>query len=453
MSKMMVMSGGEMMKNDDLEDIIESHGLKVPPKRPIRDLANHLDDNLNPLPPPQSLPPGVQPPEDIPEGFDLSTVEAQEDGQFCVFKKLTLEGIEKIPVQQCVHKVDKQCYFSYVTQYTPTTEDECSENFKKKCYIEYIKTSVTETLEKCFHPMERICSPPKYGEIPNEVCQTQYETSCVTRYKDTPVVENVEECVKVYKKVCQDVPSEGYGVEPTQVCSKKPVEDCRTVAKTVYKKLPDTTCERLPFEACAPDNCVFVPGAAQCHNKTVDIGIDKPEEVCDLQPQRMCKQVYRLVPKLYPKEICEEVPREVCYTTLKNPRKVSTPLLTKWCFKPEPIEKPQPSYHPAPVYPPQAPVYPPPAPVYPPPAPVYKPLPSYPPPPHVFKPSYPPVYPGPSSHPPPPLKYGFKIVGGQPAPPPYLPAQPVSKLVPDFPFNQLNEFPSEPEIPSSSNSL
>ena len=45
--------------------------------------------------------------------------------------------------------------------------------------------------------------------------------------------------------------------------------------KTVYKKLPDTTCERLPFEACAPDNCVFVPGPAQCHNKTVDIGIDK----------------------------------------------------------------------------------------------------------------------------------------------------------------------------------
>ena len=40
-------------------------------------------------------------------------------------------------------------------------------------------------------------SPPRYGEVPNEVCQTQYETSCVTRYKDTPVVEDVEECNKV----------------------------------------------------------------------------------------------------------------------------------------------------------------------------------------------------------------------------------------------------------------
>ena len=49
----------------------------------------------------------------------------------------------------------------------------------------------------------------------------------------------------------------------------------RDSSKTVYKKLPDTTCERLPFEACAPDNCDFVPGPVQCHNKTVDIGIDK----------------------------------------------------------------------------------------------------------------------------------------------------------------------------------
>ena len=76
-----------------------------------------------------------------------------------------LAGIEKIPVQKCVHRVDKQCYFSYTTQYTPTTEDFCTNNYKKKCYIEYTKTSVTETVEKCYHPMERVCLPPKYGEV------------------------------------------------------------------------------------------------------------------------------------------------------------------------------------------------------------------------------------------------------------------------------------------------
>ena len=36
----------------------------------------------------------------------------------------------------------------------------------------------------------------------------------------------------------------------------------------------------------------FVPGEAVCHNKTIDIAIDSPEEVCDLQPQKMCKQVF-----------------------------------------------------------------------------------------------------------------------------------------------------------------
>ena len=62
-------------------------------------------------------------------------------------------------------QVDTQCYLSYVTQYTPTTEDVCSDNYRKKCYIEYTKTAVTETIEKCIIPMERICSPPKYGEV------------------------------------------------------------------------------------------------------------------------------------------------------------------------------------------------------------------------------------------------------------------------------------------------
>ena len=102
----------------------------------------------------------------------MHKVEPQEDGQFCVFKTLPIESIEKTAVQQCVHRfvfvylylylylhlylylyfyqpvvitnlivrVDKQCYFSYTTTYTPTTEDVCSENYKKKCFIEYTQT-------------------------------------------------------------------------------------------------------------------------------------------------------------------------------------------------------------------------------------------------------------------------------------------------------------------------
>jgi len=399
--------------------------------RTNRDTSQHLDSNFRPIRPrfgKQALPDGIRPPTDVPDGFDLSTVEPQENGQFCVFKTLPIESIEKTAVQQCVHRVDKQCYFSYTTSYTPTTEDVCSENYKKKCFIEYTQTSVEETIEKCYHPMERLCAPPAYGEEPAEVCQTQYETSCVTKYKDTPVVENVEECNKVYKKSCEYVKS-GYGTE--KVCSNKPVKECATVPKTVFKKLPDTTCERIPFEACAPDNCKFVPGEAVCHNKTIDIAIDSPEEVCDLQPQKMCKQIYRLVPKLEPQEICEDVPREVCFTTLQNPQPTTTPLLTKWCFTPEPEENEVSQGYGAPPpssYAPSAPVFPPPPPpqqsyaaALPPPVQVVDSYPAPPPPPPTENevPAYPPP---PTNYGAiqalaPPKTYGFKLVEPS-APPP-----------------------------------
>ena len=122
-------------------------------------------------------------------------------------------------------------------------------------------------------------------------------------------------------------------VETMKECQEE--EKCGMVKKTVIRALPETVCQKIPFEACAPDNCHFVPGQPRCHNRTQDVTVDSPEEVCDLQPQRMCKQVYKLVPKLTPKEVCEEIPREVCYTTLQEPRPVVTPLLTKWCFTPE----------------------------------------------------------------------------------------------------------------------
>ena len=209
--------------------------------------------------------------------------------------------------------MDTQCYLSYVTDYIPSTEEVCSENYKKSCYIELSKRSVQETEERCDFPRERVCtSQPTAGEPAREVCQTQYETSCLTLFRDTAVVEEVTECQ----------------------------EECRTVNRRRLRPLPDTVCQKIPFEACAPDNCKYVPGQPRCYNTTQDVTVDSPEEVCDLQPQRMCKQVYRLVPKLTPKEVCEDYPREVCYTTLQNPREVTTPLLTKWCFTPSPPPPP-----------------------------------------------------------------------------------------------------------------
>ena len=92
-------------------------------------------------------------------------------------------GIEKNPVQECIHRVDHQCHVSYVTQFTPATEELCSETYKKKCFVDFSKQSHQELVEKCYQPQERVCEPPKYGEVPNEVCQTQYETACITNWR------------------------------------------------------------------------------------------------------------------------------------------------------------------------------------------------------------------------------------------------------------------------------
>ena len=81
-----------------------------------------------------------------------------------------------------------------------------------------------------------------------------------------------------------------------------------------------------------------------------------PEEICDLEPQRTCKHVTTLVPKLQPSEECVDVPKEVsgvptpfchlndenfsplslqvCSRSKVNPRKVAKPVVKKWCYTP-----------------------------------------------------------------------------------------------------------------------
>ena len=53
-----------------------------------------------------------------------------------------------------------------------------------------------------------------------------------------------------------------------------------------------------------------------------------------LEPQRTCKHVTKLVPKLEPVEECVDVPKEVCTRSRTNPRKVKKPVVKKWCYVP-----------------------------------------------------------------------------------------------------------------------
>jgi hypothetical protein len=59
-----------------------------------------------------------------------------------------------------------------------------------------------------------------------------------------------------------------------------------------------TWCKKVPKKICAPDNCKMIPGPEECHEKTMVSTIEKPSEICDLQPQRHCRLITRLVPHL-----------------------------------------------------------------------------------------------------------------------------------------------------------
>ena len=59
-----------------------------------------------------------------------------------------------------------------------------------------------------------------------------------------------------------------------------------------------------------------------------------PEETCNLEPQKSCKHVTKLVPLLKPAEECVDIPKEVCSRSRTNPRKIQKPVVKKWCYVP-----------------------------------------------------------------------------------------------------------------------
>merc|ERR1712211_92739 len=86
-----------------------------------------------------------------------------------------------------------------------------------------------------------------------------------------------------------------------------------------------TSCEKLPVEICGA-GCVFEEGDEECHEKVLTSLVDVPEEVCDLNPQKICKFVTKLVPSLSPVHQCTIVPKETCILKFSQPKQVPQPL-------------------------------------------------------------------------------------------------------------------------------
>ena len=183
------------------------------------------------------------------------------------------------------------CHYTYITAFKPTNEEVCEENFDKQCSITFTQKAFNETVRKCYRPVEKICD----GNGP-EVCQTVYESACTTKYTE-----------------------------------KEPEG----------KLVGDTSCEKLPVEICGA-GCSYEEGEEECHDKTLATVVEVPEEICDLNPQKVifgvsvyfgspklvsdirlfflqtCRLVTRLVPRLEPTRQCTIVPKETCQLTFSR---------------------------------------------------------------------------------------------------------------------------------------
>ena len=236
--------------------------------------------NQGPAQPTSDLPPPTTPASHIPGGVDFSEAVLTEDGRLCVIKDSTVTTLSKDPILECKHKNVEKCHYTYVTFFKPAQEEKCVENFEKICNIIFKQEAAKEAVRKCYRPLEKKCN----GSGPEE-CRTLYESSCTTRY------------IK-----------EGPG-----------------------KFVGDTKCEKKPVEICGA-GCVTVPGEEECHEKMVDTLVDVPEETCDLNPQKSCRLVTRLVPSLRPKLECTVVPQDNCNLKFTSPKQTSKPLRTEWCL-------------------------------------------------------------------------------------------------------------------------
>ena len=174
----------------------------------------------------------------------------------------------------------KECHYTYITKFKPSQEELCEEHYTKTCQITMKSVVVNETVSECHQPVARTCT----GEGPEE-CRTVYESSCNTRYLET-----------------------------------KP-----------GKYQADTECEKLPIRLCG-QGCEYKEQEKECHDKVVASVLEIPEEVCDLNPQKMCHFTTKLVPKLEPLEECTQVMKETCHLSFSEPKRLKKPLITKWCL-------------------------------------------------------------------------------------------------------------------------
>lgn len=254
---------------------------------------------------------------------DLSIGSIAKAGERCIDKVVMVEETEYDDVVTCKHSYSQKCHTTYTTDFQPQQEEECEENFVKNCFIEYKKVASDEVITFCHTPILLKGGGP-------EVCKKVYESQCRTIYHEHEVKDDVVECETIQEEKCEDV-TQGYTTE--EKCTKWPVQKCDTKGTPVKKYSPQTDCQKVPVEVCGSGN-IQEAGAEECFDKKETVVQEVPEETCNLEPQKECNFVTKLVPLLKPVENCIDIPKEVCSRSRTNPRKIQKPVVKKWCYVP-----------------------------------------------------------------------------------------------------------------------
>jgi len=245
----------------------------------------------------------------------------------CVSKQEIVEEIEYDDVLTCNHKYKQKCHTSYNTNYQTVQQEQCTEKFKKICFLGYSDLIYNTNVTVCTESWVKNCALNG-----TKSCKIGYETKCSKKQEEHEVVEDVVVCKNEMINKCSDEIS---GYTSKTKCSQWPRKVCTISKKNVKKFIHTTSCTKEPVELCALSGCQIVPGPEECQDKIVTIVQKVPKEECNLEPYKTCILVTKLLPKLEQEKTCQDVPQEACTMSKVNQRKVTKPLLQKWCYDKE----------------------------------------------------------------------------------------------------------------------
>ncbi|TRY61977.1 hypothetical protein TCAL_01782 [Tigriopus californicus] len=227
-------------------------------------------------------------------------------GYTCKKRVMMVEEVIYEESVKCEDIVEEECFPSYRTIYQPMKVEECETIFKKVCYIAFKNVAREKSVQICQEKKSRDCNLK--GQ---ETCTLEEETVCET-FKDPTMRTS---CQMKMERVC-DYDYQGRPINCVQIPKRK----CRgRQAKALDIGPPQTECYNFPRKICGPEVCPLVTVIQEI-----------PDEECKMEPQKECRVVTKIVPKLDTQEDCVEVHKEIC-NNVRNPVKVRKPSIRTWC--------------------------------------------------------------------------------------------------------------------------